>query len=40
LNTSLSPYLEKDLSHDEQTELKENIELDPEKKKLFELIQK
>jgi hypothetical protein len=33
-------YLEKDLSHDEQTELKENIELDPEKKKLFELIQK
>jgi hypothetical protein len=33
-------YLEKDLSRDEQTELKENIELDPEKKKLFELIQK
>ena len=33
-------YLEKDLSHDEQTELRENVELDPEKKNLFELIQK
>jgi hypothetical protein len=33
-------YLENDLSYDEQTELKENIELDPEKKKSFELIQK
>jgi hypothetical protein len=33
-------YLEKDLSHDEQTELRETVELDPEKKNLFELIQK
>jgi hypothetical protein len=33
-------YLEKDLSPYEQTELKEKIEIDPEKKKSFELIQK
>jgi hypothetical protein len=33
-------YLENDLSADQQTELKESIELDPEKKMSFELIQK
>jgi hypothetical protein len=33
-------FLEKDLSSDQQSELKEIINLDPEKKKSFELIQK
>jgi hypothetical protein len=33
-------YLENDLSADQQTELKESIELDPLKKRSFELIQK
>ena len=33
-------FLENDLSADQQTELKENIEQDPEKRRTFELIQK
>jgi hypothetical protein len=33
-------YLENDLSTDQQTELRESIDLDPEKKRTFELIQR
>ena len=33
-------YLENDLSGSQQTELKEIIDMDPDKKKIFDLIQK